>query len=84
VSPLSVALVYAGIPLSIILVLFLGVYGKSLTRQTTRYRPGRPWNHSPVWYVPHPEALPNPAPARAQIEGSSSTTTATGGASGEW
>jgi hypothetical protein len=84
VSPLNVALVYAGIPLLIILALFLGVYAKSLTRQTTRYRPGRPWHHQPVWYVPHPEALPNPAPARAQIEGASSTTTATGGASGEW
>jgi len=81
---LSVALVYAGIPALIILVLFLGVYGRSLTRQNTRYRPGRPWNHAPVWYIPHPETLANPAPARAQIEGATSTTTATGGASGEW
>lgn len=70
-------LVFVGIPLAIVLVLFLGVYGKSLARQPNRYRPGRPWNFPPSWYVPHPDAVVTRA-------GGQSSTTAVGGASGEW
>jgi hypothetical protein len=24
-------------------------------RKRTRYKPGQPWDHAPVWYEPHPE-----------------------------
>ena len=70
-------LVFVGIPAGIIFVIFLGVYGKSLARQPNRYRPGRPWAYPPTWYVPHPEAVLPGA-------GESTSTTAVGGASGEW
>ncbi|TAM91298.1 MAG: hypothetical protein EPN43_04575 [Jatrophihabitans sp.] len=78
-SPIETALVFAGIPLVVIILVVLGVYGKALLHQPNRYRPGRPWNFAPAWYVPHPEALATVQ--RPQLSGS---TTAVGGASGEW
>ncbi|HEY2167538.1 MAG TPA: hypothetical protein VGH01_10260 [Jatrophihabitantaceae bacterium] len=78
--------VFVGIPGGIIAALGFAVYGKSLLHQPNRYRPGRPWNYQPAWFVPHPDAVvaggrPGSAPA---VEGVSTSTTAVGGASGEW
>lgn len=70
-------LVFVGIPLGVILLIFLATYGKTLARQPNRYRPGKAWEYEPSWYVPHPDALLNGAPK-------SGGTTATGGAVGEW
>ena len=71
-------LVFVGIPAGIVLIIFLAVYGKSLARQPNRYRPGKAWDFEPAWYVPHPEVVAGTKPS------ASSSTTATGGASGEW
>lgn len=71
-------LVFVGIPAGVVALVALAVYGKSIVRQPNRYRPGRPWNYAPSWYVPHPDAVVSRPPAR------SSSTTAVGGASGEW
>jgi hypothetical protein len=68
--------VFVGIPAGIVAVIALGVFGKALVRQPSRYRPGRSWDFPPTWYVPHPEAVVHP--------GGGSATTAVGGASGEW
>jgi len=48
-------LVYAGAPLALVLLLALLtlVPGR---RRRTRYKPGQPWEHEPVWYEPHPAA----------------------------
>ena len=70
-------LVFVGIPAGIILLLFIAVYGRSMVSQPNRYRPGKAWDYPPSWYVPHPEAVTTPA-------GKSGSTTAVGGASGEW
>ena len=70
-------LVFVGIPAGIIFLIFLAVYGKSMTRQPNRYRPGKPWDYAPSWYVPHPEVT-------GSGSASGQSTTATGGASGEW
>lgn len=70
-------LVFVGIPAGIIALVALAVYGKSIVRQPNRYRPGRPWNYQPSWYVPHPDAVVAHPPT-------GSSTTAVGGASGEW
>ncbi len=76
-------LVFVGIPMGIILLIALAVFGRSMVRQPNRYRPGKGWDHPAAWFVPHPDAVLSPAPAgAAQIGGSS--TTAVGGASGEW
>ena len=45
--------VFVVLPLAGFGLLVLLVYGPAMTR-TTRYRPGRPWEHDPVWYVAHP------------------------------
>ena len=70
-------LVFGAIPLGVIALVTLAVYGKSLVRQPNRYRPGKPWTYPPAWYVPHPDAVMASPAAGA-------TTTAVGGASGEW
>jgi hypothetical protein len=77
VSVWQTVLVFVGIPAGIIAVLALAVYGKSMVRQPNRYRPGKGWDYPPQWYVPHPEVL-------AAQPTSGTSTTAVGGASGEW
>jgi hypothetical protein len=77
-------LVFVGIPAAIILALTFAVYGRSMVHQPNRYRPGRPWAYAPAWFVPHPDAVVAAAQARPQIESGTTTTTAVGGASGEW
>jgi hypothetical protein len=76
VSVVQTVLVFVGIPAGITALLALGVYGKSVVRQPNRYRPGKPWDFPPSWYVPHPEAV--------ATKPKTGTTTAVGGASGEW
>jgi hypothetical protein len=95
-SIVETTLIYVVIPAGIIGLLAIAVYGRSLTNQQTRYRPGRPWPYQPVWYVPHQaepgaaptagrHALPSPT-TRAALETAhtQSETTAVGGATGEW
>jgi hypothetical protein len=48
-------LVFAVIPLGALGLFALLALGASPGRPA-RYRPGRPWEHDPVWYVPRPEA----------------------------
>jgi hypothetical protein len=82
---IQTVLVFVGIPAAIIAALAFAVYGKSLLHQPNRYRPGRPWNYKPAWFVPHPDAVVSVPGVHKQIEsGSASRTTAVGVASGEW
>ena len=77
-------LVFVGIPAGIIALIVFGVYGKALLHQPNRYRPGKAWNYPPSWYVPHPDAVLSAGHGgHRAIEGATSTT-AIGGASGEW
>jgi hypothetical protein len=57
-SIVQTVLVFVGIPAAIVAFLAICVYGRSEMRQPHRYRPGRPWPHTPVWYLPHPDNLP--------------------------
>jgi hypothetical protein len=77
-------LVFVGIPAAIVAVIAFAVYGKAILRQPNRYRPGRPWPFEPAWFVPHPDAVTQSAATRLQLTGSTTSTTAVGGASGEW
>lgn len=56
-NPVVTALIYAGIPLGLFLILAVLVYGRSIVRPN-RYRPGRPWSYPPVWYLPHLTGTP--------------------------
>jgi hypothetical protein len=49
-------LVFAGVPLAIILVLALLTIAPGVRNRRPRYKPGQPWEHAPVWYEPHPGA----------------------------
>ena len=46
-------LVFAGIPLAFVLLLAALIFLPG--RKRTRYKPGQPWDHAPVWYEPHPD-----------------------------
>ncbi len=78
-SVIETLLVFVGIPLGVIAVIFVAVYGRSMVSQPNRYRPGKPWDFEPSWFVPHPDAVVHTEPA-----GKPGSTTAVGGASGEW
>ena len=49
-------LVFAGIPIAFVLLLAALIFLPG--RKRTRYKPGQPWDHAPVWYEPHPEHGP--------------------------
>ncbi len=59
-SIVETALIYGGFPLLGFLVIAAFVYGGSSAR-TPRYRPGRGWDHAPVWYLPRPVHPTRPA-----------------------
>jgi hypothetical protein len=84
VSVLETALIYGGIPLAVVLLVVIWVYGRSLAHQPNRYRPGKPWAYPPVWYLPHADTLDSAEFDRPALEGATRRTTAVGGASGEW
>ncbi len=76
--------VFVGIPSGIVALITLAVYGKAILRQPNRYRPGRPWTYQPSWFVPHPDAVLPAGRIKRPPGSAASSTTAVGGASGEW
>jgi hypothetical protein len=85
VTVVQTVLVFIGIPIAIIAVVAIATLGRSLVHQPNRYRPGKSWDFPPAWYVPHPDAVVSEVrTSRHELEGSPSSTTAVGGASGEW
>lgn len=92
-SIVQTALVFVAIPAGVVAIFAAMVYGRAELRQPNRYRPGKPWNFAPVWYLPHPTSTPSAASGqhalsaspRAAIEAPQPPTpSAVGGASGEW
>jgi len=54
VSVWQTVLVFVVAPLGGLGLLALLVFGAG-GRHSQRYRPGRPWEHEPVWYLPRPD-----------------------------
>jgi ABC-type Fe3+ transport system permease subunit len=50
-------LVFAGIPAAVIAAVFALVYGTSSRRSNKRYRPGRPFTFTPVWFLAAPDRV---------------------------
>jgi hypothetical protein len=46
-----IVLVFAGIPVAVVLLVYAAVYGGSGRRNSKRYRPGRPFTFAPVWFL---------------------------------
>lgn len=55
-SVIETVLIYGVIPLAVFLALAVATLMPGRGKEKTRYRPGQPWEHEPVWYEPHPEA----------------------------
>jgi hypothetical protein len=55
VSVAETLLVYAGAPLLVTAVLAAFTLRPDPATRRSRYRPGQPWDHEPVWYAPHTE-----------------------------
>ena len=54
----STVLVYVIIPVGIIaLVAVLAMGGSDRTRRVRRYRPGRPYDFQPIWFLASPEQV---------------------------
>ncbi|WP_097185195.1 aa3-type cytochrome oxidase subunit CtaJ [Blastococcus haudaquaticus] len=73
-NTVEVLLILVGIPLAVIVVLALLTLPGG--RKRTRYKPGQPWDHAPVWYEPHPEGGggghgPGPGSGAAAVGGGS-------------
>lgn len=91
-------LIFAGIPAAAVLVIAALAGAGRTGRNTKRYRPGRPYEFTPVWFVSAPEHLTERArtgvPAGTQVreltQGEVETISArkragvTGGASDRW
>jgi hypothetical protein len=62
---LNTFLVFAIIPVGLVLVIAaLAMAGSDRTRRTRRYRPGRPYDFKPVWFL----SVPEPAGGAAALE----------------
>ena len=54
----STVLVYAGIPVAVIVVVAsLVMSGSDRSRRARRYRPGRPYDFQPIWFLASPERV---------------------------
>jgi hypothetical protein len=63
-SATETALIFVGIPAAITLLITVLVFGPS-GRSRRRYRPGRPFEFTPVWFLSSPEQLAEPSTTRA-------------------
>lgn len=88
-SVVETVLIFVGIPVAIYLVLAALTLGPGRTR-ASRYRPGQPWNHGPVWFAAQDRTAapvgsrPIVPGAAVQAAGSGTLNTARGGAHGSW
>ena len=77
-------LIFVGIPLAVIAFIYALVY-LSGSRSAKRYRPGREYMYSPVWFLAKPETDgPEAAPAKELTSASPAHPGLTGGASDRW
>jgi hypothetical protein len=62
--------VFVGIPLAVVAMVFGLVYAGGGRSNDRRYRPGRPYDFAPVWFLSAPDAQHGPTPdGRAAVTG---------------
>ncbi|MEU7869477.1 hypothetical protein [Dactylosporangium sp. NPDC049140] len=80
-SIIETTLIFAGIPAAVILLIAGAVYAGG-SRRSRRYRPGRPFDFTPVWFLSAPEQQTEAAHARELTGVRRAELTAGGNASG--
>jgi hypothetical protein len=87
VTVVETILVFAGVPLAIIVLLALMIFLPG-GRKRPRYKSGQPWEHDPIWYEPHPDSPAGNHGSHAALEAGSAVHSTTGGplggARGTW
>ena len=83
VTLVETLLVYAAIPLAIYGVIAMLTLRDKFARNP-RYRPGHPWDYSPVWWTANPAGVGDRATAVPTGGAKSAKRTAKGGARGSW
>lgn len=63
-SIIETLVVFAGIPLAVVVVIYGLVFAGSARSNDRRYRPGRPFDFTPVWFLSAPDQQAH-APAAA-------------------
>lgn len=85
-SIIETTLIFAGGPAAITLLVVAAVYAGG-SRRSKRYRPGRPFEFTPVWFLAAPEQVAAVA-GRSELTAASRPALAggsgTGGAAKEW
>jgi hypothetical protein len=81
-SIIETTLVFVGIPAAVILIIVAGVYAGG-SRRSKRYRPGRPFEFTPVWFLAAPEQVAAVA-ARPELTGSSRKALTSAAKNDEW
>jgi hypothetical protein len=76
-SIVETLVIFVGIPAVVVAVVYGLVYGGS-ARRARRYRPGRPFDFTPVWFLSAPDRFGEPNGARS---GAAATDRAVSGAS---
>jgi hypothetical protein len=60
-------LVFAGVPIAVVAVVYALVYATSNLRSNKRYRPGRPFTFAPVWFLSAPDRQNGAAASRPAL-----------------
>jgi hypothetical protein len=81
-SIISTTLVFVGVPLGVVLLIYGTVFAGA-SRRSRRYRPGRPFDFTPVWFLSSPELLTG-AHATGHAELTSAVRPALTAAGTEW
>jgi hypothetical protein len=78
-------LVFVGAPLAVVLLLAALIYLPG-GHKRPRWRAGQPWEHDPIWFEPHPGAVPTAGHGSSHALEAGSTTAGgpLGGARGTW
>lgn len=82
-SILETLTVFVGAPAALFAVIAGLVYASGV-RPARRYRPGRPYEFTPVWFLAAPGALGEAPAAIEAAAGAESGETVKGGARGSW
>ncbi|GAA0729282.1 hypothetical protein Drose_32480 [Dactylosporangium roseum] len=77
-SIIETTLIFAGIPVAVIVLIAGAVYAGGGSRRSKRYRPGRPFEFTPVWFLSAPEQLTKTTSAR-ELPGTRRPELTTGG-----